>query len=334
MSWKVLSKYRSELMGLACLWVMLHHNSFDWPKALYPLERFALYGNLGVDIFLLLSGVGLYFAWQKKPKLGSFYARRLVRVLVPYAVLAIPYWAWRDLWLGKGDFWLDVTQLSLPLKHVISTWYIPAIVCFYLLYPLIARFLFSGESRTRCVILCGCVMLPCLFLYYTGNTIYRNCEIALTRSVIFIIGCMLGQMVHERRPIEEHLVPLSLLWVMLNCILREKVSLGDVWIRFSYIPLSLAVTLLLCWLLEKMDGFSRLRSFLRFFGERSLELYLSHVLLKNVFYTYCPIDLWDRWGILTYAVILAVSLVLSTILHPVINKLCGALLRIPGKEKA
>ena len=62
MSWKSLSKFRSEIMGLACLWVILHHNSFDWPKALEALERFALYGNLGVDIFLLLSGVGLYFA--------------------------------------------------------------------------------------------------------------------------------------------------------------------------------------------------------------------------------------------------------------------------------
>ena len=60
MSWKSLSKFRSEIMGLACLWVMFHHNAFDWPNALEPLKRFALYGNLGVDIFLLLSGVGLY----------------------------------------------------------------------------------------------------------------------------------------------------------------------------------------------------------------------------------------------------------------------------------
>ena len=83
MSWKSLSKFRSEIMGLACLWVMLHHNVFDWPNALEPLERFALYGNLGVDIFLLLSGVGLYYAWAKKPALSDFYARRFVRLLCP-----------------------------------------------------------------------------------------------------------------------------------------------------------------------------------------------------------------------------------------------------------
>lgn len=333
MSWKTLSKYRSEIMGVACLWVMLHHNSFDWPNALYPLERFALYGNLGVDIFLLLSGVGLYFAWQKKPKLGAFYARRLVRVLVPYALIAVPYWVWRDLWLGNGNFWMDVTQLSLPLNNVITTWYIAAITVFYLLYPLIARILFSGDHRTRCVWLCGAVMLGCLHLNYSGSEIYRNCEIALTRTAIFIIGCALGKAVHEDCSLEGHLVPLSLLWVILNCILREKVSLGDVWIRFSYIPLALAVTILLLWLLRKLDGCGLLRRVLRFFGERSLELYLSHVLIRNVFYHYYPVDLWDPWGIGTYALILAVSLLFSTLIHPVINKLCGLLLRGSGKEK-
>ena len=71
MSWKSLSKFRSEIMGLACLWVMFHHNAFDWPNALEALKRFSLYGNLGVDIFLLLSGVGLYYAWAKQPKLSG-----------------------------------------------------------------------------------------------------------------------------------------------------------------------------------------------------------------------------------------------------------------------
>lgn len=332
MSWRSLSKYRSELMGFACLWVMLHHNPFDWPRALGLLESFARYGNLGVDIFLLLSGVGLCFAWQKTPKLSTFYARRLVRVLVPYALIAVPYWVWRDLWLGGGDFWLDVTQLSLPLRGVITTWYIPAITVFYLLYPLIARVIFSGEPKTRCVYLCGVVMLLCLHLNYSGSEIYRNCEIALTRTVIFIIGCMLGKFVREDKPMEDCLVPLSLLCLMLNSSLRRHVSPGDVWIRFSYIPLALAVTVLLLWLLQKLDGAVRLRRFLRFFGERSLELYLSHVLLRSVFYLYYPADLWDPWGIGTYALILTVSLVLSSLLHPVINKFCGALLRLTGKE--
>lgn len=326
MSWKSLSKFRSELMGLACLWIMFHHNIFDWPNALEFLKRFARYGNLGVDIFLLLSGVGLHYAWSKKPPLGDFYARRFVRLVVPYVLIAVPYWIWRDLWIGKGNFWLDVTQLCLPLKGTISTWYIPAMAVMYLLYPLIVKFLFSGDRWTRCVILCGGVILSCLYLYYTKNPIYDNCEIALTRTAIFIVGCALGKSVKDDEPIAPHLPALGLLWIMLNAILRRHVSLGEVWIRFSYIPLCFSVVLVMLWALVRMEHWAGLRKLLRFFGERSLELYLTHVLFENVFYHYVPLKLWDPWGILTYAVILLISLIISILLHPVINKLCGALI--------
>ena len=326
MSWKSLSKFRSELMGFACLWVMLRHNPFDWPSALYPIKLFALYGNLGVDMFLLLSGVGLYYAWSKKPVLSDFYARRFVRLLVPYVLFALPYWVWRDLYLHQGSFWLDVTQLSLPLKGVDTTWYIPAIAVFYLLYPLIAKFLFSGDRWTRTTLLCGVVMVLCLHLNYGNSSIYQNCEIALTRSVVFLVGCALGKSVRDGEPMASHYPALSVLWIILFTTWRENVSLGAVWIRFCFVPLSLSICIALCWVLEQLESCGGLRRFLRFFGERSLELYLTHIPIKIVFYHYIPVKAWDPWGIATYAVILLISLTVSILLHPVINKLCGALI--------
>ena len=330
MSWKALSKFRDELMGLACLWVMLHHNFFVWPESMDGLRRFSLYGNLGVDIFLVLSGVGLYYAWSKQPPLSDFYARRFVRILVPYVLIAVPYWVWRDLFGHQGSFLLDVTQLSLPVQGVITTWYVPAIAVFYLLYPLIAKFLFSGDRWTRATLLCGVVLLGCLHLNDSGSELYQNCEIALTRSAIFILGCALGKSVKEDEPIAPHLPLLGLLWILLNNSLRRSISLSAVWIRFSYIPLALSAVLVCLWVLERLENWGALRKLLRFFGERSLELYLTHVLIRNAFYHYIPIKAWDPWGILTYAVILLIALLVSTLLHPLINKLCGAVLA--GKE--
>ena len=69
MTWRRFSKYRTELMGIACLWIMLYHNRVSWPAGLEPVRRFVDHGNLGVEFFLLLSGMGLYFAWQKRPPL-------------------------------------------------------------------------------------------------------------------------------------------------------------------------------------------------------------------------------------------------------------------------
>lgn len=326
MSFRSISKFRSEIMGLACLWVMFHHNYIVWPESMDPLRRFALYGNLGVDIFLLLSGVGLYFAWAKQPKLGDFYARRFVRLLVPYVLIAVPYWVWKDLYLGQDSFLLDVTQLSLPLKGTITTWYVPAMAAMYLVYPLIAKFLFSGDRWTRTVVLSGAVMLVCLYLNHIESTIYGNCEIALTRTVIFIIGCALGKSVMDGEEIPAHYPALGLLWIILNESIRRSTRLDAIWIRFSYIPLCLSAVIVTLWCLQRLEHCGGLRKLLRFFGERSLELYLTHVLIRNAFYHYIPIEQFDRWGVLTYALILAIALVVSTALHPVINHLCGKLL--------
>ena len=122
----------------------------------------------------------------------------------------------------------------------------------YLCYPLIARFLFTGERWTRTVVLCGLVMVACLRLDYERVEIYRNCEIALTRFVIFIIGCALGQSVKDGQQMPTHYPALGLLWIILNCVFRRQVPISDVWIRFSYIPLCLSAVALLCWLLDRL----------------------------------------------------------------------------------
>lgn len=313
-------------MGIACLWVMLHHNYFDWPTFAYPLKRLGNFGNVGVDIFLLVSGIGLFYAWQKKPPLKTFYIRRIVRVLIPYLLIAVPFWIWRDLYLNQGSFILDVTQLSLPLKGVIKTWYIPAILVFYLCYPLVCKaletkqiFRISVNRHTMTVLLCAGIIFSCFLLRHFAQTFYKNCEIALTRSVVFVVGCDLGKTVYEKQPVRQEMVLGSLLTIVLYFILRQTASLPAIWLRFSYVPFAITLCICAAWVLMKLDGCTWLHRFLRFFGERSLEIYLSHVLLRDVFYHYFPTDLWDPWGILTYAVILLVSVGLSTLLHPVIT---------------
>ena len=89
------------------------------------------------------------------------------------------------------------------------------------------------------------------------------------------------------------------------------------------------VCLVLCWILERCGGLHKL---LRFFGDRSLELYLTHVLIGSVFRFYVPTRQWDRWGIGTYAVILLLSMIVSILFHPINAKLCKILLRSLRKE--
>ena len=51
---KLLSTYRSELMGIATIWVMLFHFKANMNSA--PMDLLSSIGYGGVDIFLFLSG--------------------------------------------------------------------------------------------------------------------------------------------------------------------------------------------------------------------------------------------------------------------------------------
>lgn len=72
MNFTLISKYRSALMGVAILLIIIHH--------LAEKNTILRIGYVGVDIFLFVSGLGLVFAWKKLPDIKVFYKRRFLRV--------------------------------------------------------------------------------------------------------------------------------------------------------------------------------------------------------------------------------------------------------------
>ena len=333
--WGMISTHRQEIMGIACLWVIFHHNTFDWPAALWLVRKLATYGNAGVDIFLFLSGISLYFAYQKKPKLRTFYQRRIVRLIVPYLLLAVPYWIWRDLYLQKGNFLLDVTMLSFPLEGVITTWYVGAILVFYLAFPLIYKLYYETDqicgvpvSRKTTMILVPAFMAAvCFGMMYLCPELYDHIEIGLTRSVIFLIGCAAGQRVYRKEPMGSEWLWISGVFLgFYLLVFRTTVRLPDYWIRMTYAPTAVSLVLLLTWILSSVS-WKPLKRVLVYFGDRSLELYLAHVLLKNVYLQYIPTPVLDRWGVLDYTIVVAVSMVIGEAVHQLSKKISGAILR-------
>ena len=73
-----LSGYRSELMGVAMIFVYLFHSG-DIGMSQYYNVLFA-HGDLGVDVFFFLSSIGLCFSLSKNSRTFDFYKRRIVRI--------------------------------------------------------------------------------------------------------------------------------------------------------------------------------------------------------------------------------------------------------------
>ena len=96
--WGLVSQYRSQLFGFAILWIMCMHSREFTPIPDNPLlsqsllyDGIILVGGVGVDMFLFLSGIGLYYALEKRPTLKQFYFRRFKRLLIPYCVIGTDF---------------------------------------------------------------------------------------------------------------------------------------------------------------------------------------------------------------------------------------------------
>src|SRR5574344_1126242 len=84
-----ISKYRAEQMGIAMLFIILFHVSLPRSDMFFGLRRI---GNIGVDMFLFLSGIGLWFSWMKNPSAKHFFIRRYLRIYPAWLIIACLYY--------------------------------------------------------------------------------------------------------------------------------------------------------------------------------------------------------------------------------------------------
>ena len=102
------SRYRGELMGIAIVFIILFHIPLDRSDMFFGLRRC---GNIGVDMFLFLSGIGLWYSWTKQPSFKSFYKRRLLRIFPTWLVISSLYYL-QHFDFATGDYVdliLDIT---------------------------------------------------------------------------------------------------------------------------------------------------------------------------------------------------------------------------------
>jgi peptidoglycan/LPS O-acetylase OafA/YrhL len=136
----------TELKGLAILMIIFSHIGYflvSDTRFLWPLSIMA---GIGVNLFLFLSGYGLAVSQIKKSlSIGQFYARRLLKLFIPFwlllaiilpldvLVLKINY-SWSVI--GKAVFGI-FAHANLYQDFNSPLWYLTFIIGYYLLFPLV-----------------------------------------------------------------------------------------------------------------------------------------------------------------------------------------------------
>ncbi len=338
MSYSVLSRYRSELMGIAMLWVMLFHaTDLIFPAGLLNSLRSAGFG--GVDIFITVSAMGLVMSLNgRKQTYGEFMVRRLKRIYPAYLAAAVPYTL--ILWSQGQAFLSSLFWNLLLLNYWIRcpgsfNWYVSGIVLLYAVTVPCFLFLRSREHRiawTAGGAAAG--LLLCQLLMQDGYWQYMD---IMYRIPVFFTGLLMGFFVLEERKLR---LPDMVFW--LTCaaagIVYAFYACSHDMFAGLYTPLchaflltTIPMCLVACFLFEKLP-LGAVRRLLRLIGSSSLEIYLLNVTvfcqtgLLRPFFQFS----FDRGGMLHWLILFTLNILLGLLFHHLVQAAMNALARLHG----
>ena len=178
-----LSQYRSELMGLAILWVVWFHSSVQLNffhigiiNSSFSLIKGVGYG--GVDIFLLVSGMGIYNSLEKNDV--SQYIKNRIRRITPV------WWSYLIICIVLGYFFFEIHFSKLEILGFATftgfwldmpnqgNWYVYAIILFYLVSPVFYSLIKNSKNKllmTIFLIAVALVISVSFFLIFCSFTL-------------------------------------------------------------------------------------------------------------------------------------------------------------------
>lgn len=307
----ILTEHRQELYGFATLWIIVFHSylcNVNYPTIIGRLIR---YGNMGCEIFLLLSGICLYFSYYGSEQLYPFLKKRLLRLYVPLVLIETWYWIYDPL--IKGGFTMTALKklaskyltLSLWTTGDSQIWFVSFLVVAYLMYPYIYHFLFEGKRSTwRLACLLVLAVTVTMIFKHTKGDFYDHTEIALTRFPVFFIGCYFGRKVYRKEPLPRWIIPVCAVLVCVCFFVLEKDVLHSTVRRYFYAVCGIPLTFVLAWFFHRVH-WKPLNAFLRFLGNMTLELYLTNIICIRVYKMmpfYNP-DVPSPWGYIAMLII-------------------------------
>lgn len=303
-----LSKYRSQLYGFSALFIVFFHSQVMFTiKGFHIIKQF---GSLGVDVFLLLSGMSLYFSFSKDSNLKHFFQKRISTIIIPLGIVNLIYYQLVPNGSGFIMYLKNVIGLFHSEKLTLNSWFSLTIIILYLLYPLIHKFLESSSEIKRLVKFGIIFSLWWLFqltkFYFVTPEFASHTNLAFARFPIFLIGCYLGPYILNRTPffgikINKHAsIGVTLLLFISSCsLLIPYIQVDN---KYQLIPTFISIsvvmtgTLLLSWLLNLMSKAKSshlvmlVSKSLTLFGGLSFEIYLLFEKNQTLFESVAPVD--------------------------------------------
>ena len=289
MTTRIFLKHRNIWLGIAMLWVVWFH--LNWKAPIASLERLKLIGYGGVDICLFASGAGCYLSLCRNSDPWQFMKRRFSRLLPTY-FLFIPFWILFCFLTGNMTLRAALGNL-LNVQYFTAqgpffNWYVSAIMLLYLLSPMFKSLADQTQGILRhLVILLLLIALSIPFWYLQDLLVFA------TRLPIFYLGILLGKLHQQNAPLRKSMIlvslagscaGLALLFLCSRYLPGYLLPWGLWWYPFLLITPGMCFAISL--IAEKLTQLSPAKPVLRLLdiiGQHSFEIYLVHLLVKDIY---------------------------------------------------
>ncbi len=319
----VFSRYRAELMGIATLMIIMCHLPAQGVVMPSVMARIIASGGIGCDVFLFLSGMGMWYSMNSvrsgKVSIFRWYLKRYIRILVPYLMIVIP------VCVSNGNSILEILIHATGFDFFVyrlALWFVSCILLLYVLTPLI-DWLFMSACRWLWLSL---LTVLCITFAYMdlGDGIIQNWQFVISRFPSYFIGYLLAGDIKESKHISvQWMIVLPLVLYIILYILNHRFGCNFSLFWLQGIPVMTIAVLVL----SKLNT-SKLNTVLAFLGTISLESYATNVLvlprMKSWSWSVADIDLnpgnWTFYIIGT-VICLIVSMIVNRVSKMLINKI-------------
>ena len=278
-----ISDARLFIYGIAIIWIVIFHAHIS-AMPLYINFPVCKIGYGGVDLFIILSGFGIYCSLNKNSNEIEFYKKR-VRRLLPVIPIMILYVVFSHItsfhqivgYILNINTFVSDKFVNGSYRHF---WYISAILIFYLIAPILYRII--NDNKKNVIYL---ILLSLLFIIpFWGN---KNL-IIVARLPLFIFGMFCGYLYKHEINVSKNIILLThvlggISFVsLILCYLyvgELKYYYGLIRYPFYFIAPSLCISLSYLYSFLKQNNI--LKQILKLpekIGSMSLEIYLTDAL--------------------------------------------------------
>lgn len=275
----LISKFRSELMGLSALGIIACHAS---PNGVYlpsPLYQIAAFGQLGVIVFFLLSGLGMSYSLDKhKGSMWLWYAKRFKRLFIPYTMLALPFFVYRTYATGGSfiDFILSFSTMDYWIRPTNEVWFIAILIPFYIITPPLQCACVKNKSNILISLLLICIIITMVVL---GQT-FQYYQSALNQGLFYFVGFWLAKYVKKRKSINGYAILLASLFVC--CVFTVVPQLRNIPRLWMLLP-PFIIFSCICFEMMRKYNCCLVKGGCIFMGKISLESYLTNIFFGSFF---------------------------------------------------